>query len=166
MVRETWGHGNIFVAELNPKTAAYICGYVVKKMTGATDTRLLPGQKPEYARMSLRPGIGSGATWEMASSLLANEYDGDDVPNVVRDCQTGGFKPLGRYLRQQLRVRIGREKGCPAAVVEKMKNEMLPVRAFAFDNSRSLSSVVKELYAPETTRLELLDEFHRKGKKL
>lgn len=166
MVRESWGHGNIFAGELTPASAAYVCGYVVKKMTGSGDSRLLDGQHPEFARMSLRPGIGCGITDEIASSLLANEFDGDDVPNVVRNCQTGSMLPLGRYLRQQLRIRIGRDKSCPPVVVERMKNEMQPLREFAFDHSRSLSSVVKEVFAPETARLELLDEFYRKGKKL
>lgn len=166
LCRDCWGLGHIFNGELNDKTAPYICGYVVKKMTAADDYRLKPGQFPEFARMSLRPGIGADMTHEIASSLLANEFDGEDVPGVLRHCQTGKMEPLGRYLRQQLRLRIGRDKAVPVSVVEAMRDEMQPLRAFAFDNSRALSSVVTEFYSPETTRLELLEEFNRKGKKL
>lgn len=114
--------------------------------------------------MSLRPGIGAGLMDDVASTLLFQEFDREDVPSVLRHGKK--MQPLGRYLRQRLRERIGRDKGVPAAVVERMANEMQPLRAFAFDNSRSLSQVVTEFYSPETTRLELLDEFNRKGKKL
>lgn len=164
LCKKTWGHGHIFNGELNDVTAGYIAGYVVKKMTAADDHRLLQGQYPEFARMSLRPGIGADLMDDVASSLLFNEFDGEDVPGVLRHGMK--MQPLGRYLRQRLRERIGRDKSVPASVVEAMKNEMQPLRAFAFENSRALSSVVTEFYSPETTRLELLEEFNKKGKKL
>lgn len=164
LCRSCWGFGHIFNGELNDITAGYVCGYVVKKMTAMDDVRLLSGQHPEFARMSLRPGIGADLMDDVASALMFNEFDGEDVPGVLRHGMK--MQPLGRYLRQRLRQRIGRDKSVPAVVVERMKDEMQPLRAFAFDNSRSLSSVVKEFYSPETTRLELLEEFNRKGKKL
>lgn len=163
LVRETWGHGNIFIGELNDVTAAYIGGYVVKKMTGSDDSRL-KGRYPEFCRMSLRPGIGAGMMDEVASTLMATETLGDDVPVSLRHGKK--IMPLGRYLRQRLRERVGMDKKAPAVTLEKMKNEMQPVRDFAFNNSLSLTKVVTELYAPETTRLELLEEFNKKGKKL
>lgn len=159
-----WGHGNIFNGELNEQSAAYICGYVVKKMTGVDDRRLEVGQAPEFATMSNRPGIGAGFMDEVASSLLYAHDDIEDVPLVLRHGKK--MRPLGRYLRQQLRKKMGRDKAVPVSVIERLGDEMRPMREFAFFNSRSLQGVVTEVYAPQTARLEFLEEFNRKGKKL
>ncbi len=102
---------------------------------------------------------------EVASALLETDYDGDDVPGALGHGK-GKYKPLGRYLRQQLRLKIGRSKDVPLAVKEKMIEEMQPLRAFAFSKSRSLKGVVKEVYEPQTLRLE--NQYHatKKGKRL
>lgn len=101
---------------------------------------------------------------EVASTLLYAHDDIEDVPGSLRHGKK--MRPLGRYLRQQLRLKMGRDKAVPETVKEKLANEMSPVRALAFDQSRSLKEVVKEFYSPQTSRLELLEEFNRKGKKL
>lgn len=169
LCRDCWGFGNIFNAELNHVTAAYICGYVIKKMrghdTGKFVNRLLPGQEPEFSTQSNRPGIGAFFMDEVASTLL---YAHDDIEDVPSSLNTDGkrHRPLGRYLRQQLRMKMGRDKAVPETVKEVISSEMQPLRAFAFDNSLSFADVVKEFYAPETTRLEALEEFNRKEKKL
>lgn len=135
-------------------------------MTASDDRRLLPGQAPEFSCQSNRPGIGAYFMDEVASTLLYAHDDIEDVPQSLRHSTDGKMRPLGRYLTQQLRKKMGRDGAAPETVKEKLANEMQPVCAFAFDNSRSLKEVVKELYAPETSRLELLEEFNRKGKKL
>lgn len=169
LCREVWGFGHIFNGELNPDTASYICGYVIKKMrghdTGQFVNKLLPGQEAEFSTKSNRPGIGAWFMDEVASTLL---YAHDDIEDVPSSLNTDGkrHRPLGRYLRQRLRLRMGREKAVPESVKEVLANEMQPLRDFAFENSRSLKEVVREFYAPETARLELLEEFKRKGKKL
>lgn len=116
--------------------------------------------------MSLRPGIGAHLMADVASTLL--EYDflevSDDVPNALR--HGGKLWPLGRYLKQQLRLQTIGSKEVPLAVVQKMEAEMRPVQEFAFYNSRSIQGVVKELYEGETARLEALDQLHTKPKRL
>lgn len=163
LVVGTWKFGNIFIGDLNAKSAQYIAGYTVKKMTAKDDLRL-DGRYPEFARMSLRPGIGANFMDEVASALLAyGEEELDDVPGVLRH----GMKmmPLGRYLRKRLRARIGREVTSPDAVAKKMEEALQPLRTFAFDNSRSLKSVVAEFYRPETERAERVFELF-KGRKM
>nr|DAV46556.1 MAG TPA: hypothetical protein [Microviridae sp.] len=134
--------------------------------TGGFVKELTSEQTPEFSTQSNRPGIGAYFMDEVASTLLYAHDDIEDVPASLRDNQTMKFKPLGRYLRQQLRLKMGRDKAVPATVKEALANELSPLRDFAFQNSRSLKEVVKEFYAPETARLELLEEFNRKGKKL
>jgi hypothetical protein len=107
VVRGSWTFGHIMLGSLEPSSASYIAGYVLKKMNSQR-RELLPGQIPEFALMSLRPGIGAGAMWDVASVLM--QYPSRrlvDVPTTLRH----GIRrlPLGPYLRRKLRERIGRE---------------------------------------------------------
>lgn len=100
-----WGLGRTSIAELTMERANYVAGYVTKKMTDANDDRL-QGRTPEFARMSLRPGIGSPSVQQIADALSSrNGWDEidrlGDVPTVLRHGPSN--YPLGRYLRQKLR---------------------------------------------------------------
>lgn len=128
-VHRLWGLGRIECGTLTEQSAAYVAGYVTKKMTQSTDPRL-EGRFPEFARMSLRPGIGGRFMDEVASTLLEHglEKNEEDVPAQL---QHGKRKwPLGRYLRQQLRVKIGKEKNHPTAAYEQSLR-LLPLQEAA-----------------------------------
>ena len=90
--------------------------------------------------MSLRPGIGVDGMWDVASSMLEFGLDESmaDVPSALRH----GNKeyPLGRYLRGKLREMIGRDKNAPPDVLEKIKEELRPLREAAFEASRSFKA--------------------------
>lgn len=150
-VRDAWGLGHIFIGELNQQSAQYVAGYVVKKMTQPTDTRL-NGRYPEFCRMSLRPGIGAHIIDDYASTLLELDYTEIDVPSGLRH----GSKiwPIGRYLKRRLRSRIGLSPETPQLAKDQTFNEMQPLRQYAFDNSTSLASVVKQVYEGQTSQLE------------
>jgi len=66
---DLWGHGMVSVQNLNAKTASYTARYIMKKALGTTKTSayaqidedgVCKELKPEYAAMSLKPGIGAG----------------------------------------------------------------------------------------------------------
>jgi len=111
LVEETWGMGRCFPGDLTKESAAYIAGYVTKKMTKKDDPRL-QGRYPEFARMSLRPGIGALAVPVIADALSdkhgakAIARDGD-VPTSLNHGRSS--LPLGRYLRRKLRDELGFE---------------------------------------------------------
>lgn len=132
-----WGHGRIYVGRLEPDSAAYIAGYTVKKMTRKDDPRL-DGRHPEFARMSLKPGIGADYMDEVASTVLQYniiETHGD-VPGVL---QHGKKKyPLGRYLKKRLRIRCGLDGKATVMSNAQMETKMQPLRVAAKENSRSL----------------------------
>lgn len=131
-VSALWGKGRVELASLEPGSASYVAGYVTKKLTKPDDPRL-EGRHPEFARMSLRPGIGAGMTDEIASTLMELGVEYDDVPEVT---QEGKKKyPLGRYLRQQLRLRVGRDKKTPQSVLDEIDKQMQPLREIAEANS-------------------------------
>lgn len=150
-VQEAWGDGNVYLGELNKQSAQYVAGYVCKKMTGKDDIRL-DGRHPEFARMSLRPGIGADFIPEVASSLLTHEIESEDVPSALRHGRA--VYPLGRYLKAKLREHMGHAKEVPQSVKDKMAEEMRPMREIAFLESRPLKEVVKEAYHGQTLQAE------------
>lgn len=114
-ITRAWGMGNCHFGEVNPATMAYNCSHLTKGAHRVGDPRL-DGRHPEFARMSLKPGIGAGVTDAMAEWLttdvgsrwLAKE---GDVNAVFRS--DGQVWPLGRYLRKTLRRKAGREDQQP-----------------------------------------------------
>lgn len=134
MVLRCWDRGLIDLGSLTAESAAYISGYVTKKMTGKDDARL-NGRHPEFARMSLRPGIGFNAMTEVARAIVSLNLN--DVPSSLRHGTR--LMPLGRYLRRKLRERIGRNEEAPPEVLEALKAEMLQLYAQAAEDG-SLST--------------------------
>lgn len=122
-VRSTWGLGEVFVGTLEVHSAQYIAGYVTKKMTAPGDPRL-NGRYPEFARMSLRPGIGADAMHEVASVLMELGLDTTegDVPSALR--HGSRTLPLGRYLRRKLRLLLGKDEKAPDHVLIEQAAEM------------------------------------------
>lgn len=126
LVRETWGKGDILLGSLTTESAQYVVGYVIKKMTSMEDTRLT-GRYPEFARMSRRPGIGSGAAPAIVQALEAFNLDKSqtDVPSALR--HGNKILPLGRYMRRLLRQALtGDPNATPDSQIERSK-EMLAV---------------------------------------
>lgn len=118
LIRDIWSLGHTLTGTLTLESANYIAGYVTKKMTKEDDIRL-NGRHPEFARMSLKPGIGGGAIGEIGSFLLTEQgqkliqSNGGDVPLFL---QHGGRKlPLGRYLRNKLREFLQIENKGPSS---------------------------------------------------
>lgn len=110
--QRTWTDGFVHVGDLTFQSAAYIAGYVTKKMTRTDDPRL-GNRHPEFARMSLRPGIGAHSISTIADALC-NKHgwnhisQAGDVPTTLK---IGGKDwPLGRYLTRKLREAMNFEE--------------------------------------------------------
>lgn len=109
VVQSSWGMGHTFVGGVSLASVQYVAGYVTKKMTGRNDERL-QGRYPEFARMSLRPGIGGTAVGDIAYALesdagLESIAEVGDVPASLR--YDGKFWPIGRYIRGKVRKSLG-----------------------------------------------------------
>lgn len=122
-LRDLWGKGSIHCGRVEPASCAYVAGYVTKKL----QANLLKGRRPEFARMSNRPGIGLNFMDEIASDMMTHKLDEymEDVPTVIRT--NGRIMPLGRYLRRGLRARIGRDVKTPESVLRAWQEKMSPV---------------------------------------
>lgn len=148
IIQSSWGHGDVEVGGLEEGSARYLCGYVLKKMTRYDDRRL-HGRSPEFARMSLRPGLGHRAMHDIADVILRYGLDKSeaDVPGAIR--RGSAIQPLGRYLRGQLRLMIGKEVTCPDEVLMEAAEKLRPVREAAFNASSSFKAAIVETFAQE-----------------
>lgn len=127
-VRDLWSYGNTFLGQLELRTAAYVAGYVTKTIGGDG----LGDRHPPFSRMSNRPGIGCFFMDEVASDLLYDESLGRVWKDVPRALKNSGKKwPLGKYLRRQLRKRMGRDEKAPKESYKEWDAAMQPLRDYA-----------------------------------
>lgn len=163
LVRDTWGMGNVFLGQLEERSAQYISGYCLKKMTSFEDRRL-EGRYPEFARMSLRPGIGGDAVEDVARSLVGCESL-PDVPAALR--HGSKMLPLGRYLRRRLRVRLGRDIKEPREVsIERSKEMQALYAANVVDPSCSVRQALMDVDSAVVARLEARRKIFKQRKSL
>lgn len=166
-VERIWGFGAVDCGQLEDASAAYIAGYVTKKLTSKGDPRL-KGRKEEFARMSLKPGIGAGFIPEVASVLLTHNLD-STLTDVTSSLQHGRHvKPLGRYLTRKLRENVGKEPNAPEAVIQKQKDELSDVFETAKEIAprglykETVKALITQKYDPQVTRLEAKQKIFKK----
>lgn len=166
LIRDTWSHGIVDVGTLSIESAQYIAGYVTKKMNRVDDDRL-GGRFPEFARMSLRPGIGADFMHEVGSTLLMHGLeDLADVPSALRHGRR--ILPLGRYLRRKLRTIVGRSPDAPESTLVEASEEVRAVLLREWPNSsRDFGARVKAgLTAPHDVKvLQLLSRSKLKNRR-
>lgn len=126
-IRDVWGKGFTFVGSVEDRSVRYVCGYVVNKLKGLHES--LYGDKyPEFARMSLRPGLGVGAlaaVVEEWNRLDLERYE-VDVPVSLRNAARRD--PLGRYLVHKLRQMVGRDEKAPPEVLAAAEARLYDLR--------------------------------------
>lgn len=96
-VRKAWYFGSVDCGDVTFKSAAYTVSYITKGHLGVS----IEGEYariPEFARMSLNPGIGAGAASTVHSAYVS--YD-TVLPTSLR--VDGRVWPLGRYLSGLIR---------------------------------------------------------------
>lgn len=142
-VSAAWGQGRIELGTLTPNSMAYVAGYLNKKMTRDQDPRL-EGRRPEFARMSLRPGIGAGLMHDLASTLMELGFDEKDVDVPAVLAHGKSTYPLGRYLRRKLRTYLGRDPNAPPEALEQHAKKLLPMRQAAFNSSTPFKTAILE----------------------
>lgn len=167
LVQDSWGWGNIYLGVLEPNSAEYIAGYVTKKLTAKDDSRL-NGRHPEFARMSLRPGIGYHALHEVASIVMQYHLAGpySDVPTTLRNGPRE--LPLGRYLTRGLRKLTGKEESAPQSTLDEVAAELLPLRLAAKTDSEapSLRDQIVKAGKVKVARAEALRRIYKKDRRL
>lgn len=131
--------GDVMLGTVTPESIQYCAGYVIKKMTRPDDVRL-EGRHPEFARMSLKPGIGADFMHDVASTVLDYEHLwGDDVPSSLR--HGNREKPLGRYLKAKLRQYTGREND-PEKALKEQQERLRPMLEASIRNASGFKAEV------------------------
>lgn len=127
-VQECWRFGHIHAGTCTEHSASYIAGYVTKKLTNKLDPELR-GRYPEFARMSLKPGIGATAMKDVGEQLTRTRWGAkaiNDIGDVPLTLQYGpkSTLPLGRYLRTKLREEVGLPNETPERAITAYKESM------------------------------------------
>jgi len=163
IIQTSWGRGRVHQGCLERKSAQYLAGYTVKGMTRKDDERLR-GREPEFARMSLRPGIGTGAVPAIAEAC--DRYGlalGRDAPAAIRHGKR--ILPLGRYLRGKAREVLGVSDEAKARTLEEWREELRALRqAAAALSDRSV--YVEGTYDQEIFRRLLIEQDMEKVRQL
>lgn len=159
LIRRTWPFGHVYLGTVTRESAQYISGYTAKGWTNPNNPALL-SRSPEFARMSLRPGIGADITWEVASAILPHLDETQDVPSILRHGKS--ILPLGRYLTRLLRARCGRDMSTPKVKLDEMEAKLQPLREFAFCNSKSFKATILEENEGQRINLEAREKRKRK----
>lgn len=145
LVRRAWGQGHVFLGDVTPKSVGYVVEYVTKNMRRTDDVRL-NGRWPEFSRMSLRPGLGVDALWEVADVWMRYGLDNKEL-DVPTGARVGAHvKPYGRYLRGKLREFVGRSKKAPeGSFVDEEMSALFEVAFNATPKGKKTKEFYKEL---------------------
>lgn len=126
-----WGYGRVSVQDLTRETAGYCARYIMKKALGEAANAAYVREggvlvKPEYAAMSLKPGIGAGWFDRFHRDVLPRDYV---VSAGVRRRVPRYYDVLGRRMDGQMMedVAYERELSGRAAYLEQTE-ERLKVR--------------------------------------
>lgn len=136
LIRDTWAKGKIEVEPLTDGRCAYVAGYIMKKMTSKADARL-DYRQPEFTRQSTMRGLGSPAVELIAKTIRPHLKADHDVPTHLRIGEKK--RPLGRYLRRQLRKALGRPEDTPQAFIAEYEAELFPLRQAALTDPEALT---------------------------
>ncbi|AXL15111.1 replication initiator protein [Microviridae sp.] len=114
LLSKIWKKGNIFLGNLEQKSAQYVAKYVTKKLT-TTNCRCkgethhpscpnvqLKGRYPEYSRQSRNRGIGYDAAVKFGKKIAKFVKSDADIPPYL--IHNGKKWPLGRYLHENIRA--------------------------------------------------------------
>lgn len=74
ILADLWGLGNVLVGEVSKQSAGYVARYCLKKVTGDLAEAHYNGREPEFAQMSLKPGLGADFFKKFRSDILPNDY--------------------------------------------------------------------------------------------
>lgn len=147
--------GFSYLGSLTVQSAAYIAGYVTKKMTREDDVRL-NGRHPEFARMSLKPGLGALSAEQIAAAIEPPEGFSyveavGDVPSALS--HGGSSLPLGRYMRARIREAVSYDDpGAMSADAARRQKEMqaLWLSHYRITGAEGVSNTLRDVIQKES----------------
>lgn len=169
LISNAWGRGKTDCGSLTHDSAQYIAGYVTKKLNHTEDKCTdkcthppLNGRIPEFAKMSLKPGIGALAVDDIYNALSSLVLV--DAPNTLR--HGGKELPLGRYLKGKLREKIGVSDETKKSVLLEYAEKMFKLFRENKDFKKSKKAFILEENKQKVRNLEARYKLYKKGKTL
>lgn len=126
--------GFISVGTLEPASAAYVAKYATKSMEeGDKDVKVDAGRTLPFSCQSLKPGIGERYTDDIVAGLISSGRTNiEDIPSYLSHGKIR--RPIGRYLRNRIRERLGISKDdATRYAYKKLDEEMRPLREGALN---------------------------------
>jgi len=128
VLSSTWGKGRIDNVPYSRRRSGYLAHYVANRAKDIDP--LPPGLKPEFARWSRQPGLGSGMVPFLVREQVRNGFSTADAPVSLEIM--GNMRPVGTYLRDKIREALGStpERRMPEAIkrAEQMAAAILACR--------------------------------------
>lgn len=162
-IKEVWENGAVHVGELNPHSISYLSKYVTKRQNVLSreerkyrvqQWEIGEGKYPEFARMSLRPGIGAPAVSVLHSSISRSGADQDvfdgDVPHTFRYKMS--LLPIGRYLRGKLREQKTGSKDLDSKVAKRFWLKMWALRKDGEVDPQRTSETFRDYLVDKSTQ--------------
>lgn len=108
-----WKKGRVHIAALTSKSASYICGYTVKKLTD-THNLIVNGRKPEFTLQSRKPPLGTKFIETACRQvLLASQYHDEPELEAIKLFENGNVRinqkmwPLDRQMLKTVYKTLG-----------------------------------------------------------
>lgn len=125
------------------------------------------GRHPEFARMSLKPGIGAWAMEDVALTIMQHPKlaKQEDVPTSLMHGKR--HMPLGRYLRRKLADALGKENN-PQNAIDKMVEKLRPLQeaAIANNDGSTPKTLLVKAFKPNNDSLDARLAIHERKKPL
>jgi len=74
LLDKIWSHGHAFFGKVTVQSARYVAKYCIKKVNGPLAPGHYGSRQPEFAIMSLKPGIGSGWFEKYQSDVYPSDF--------------------------------------------------------------------------------------------
>lgn len=170
--QRTWNKGFSFVGDVTEQSLKYVASYVSKSTLKSGDRRLF-GRNPEFARMSLKPGIGYAQAKNIVNTLTTDA--GCDIMETIDDVPfsiTHGniSYPLGNYLRRKIRKELGHDEKAPPCAIQKQKEKVQELlRENNVPNpktSMELSSALRSIFKNPVSKIESRHKIFKQKKEI
>lgn len=166
-IANVWRKGHVFLGDINTHSVQYVAGYVTK-FSGKKKCTELGHRLPEFATMSLKPGIGANALFPIADvvkeAISKGWLENYEVPSQIK--VDGKDWPLGRYLTRRLRKIVGIEEETPKEVLENVGWKMRfmleeNIKRKGWPKSAGLDKVVIRMNLQQSRSLKKREEIYK-----
>nr|QJB18952.1 MAG: replication initiator protein [Microvirus sp.] len=136
LLDDLWGKGHSFLGSVSVESAAYVAKYCIKKVNGSMAAGHYGSKVPEFAVMSLKPGIGSGWFEKYQADVYPSDfivlkgrkrspprfYDERIDPDQLKLIKANRLTRAAKHRKDQTPERLEARRACLEARLNLRKN--------------------------------------------